>query len=84
MKQALESASSKNFDLMISDLGLPDGSGLDLVRELRRRGSKLKAIALSGYGREEDVKRSREAGFDAHLTKPVEVDTLIEAVEKVI
>jgi CheY-like chemotaxis protein len=84
VKQALEAAVATRFDLLISDLGLPDRSGLELVKELRARGILMKAIALSGYGREEDVTRSREAGFIAHLTKPVEVETLIRAVEEAI
>ena len=57
---------------LLSDLGLPDGSGLDLIREIRARcGPEVKAICLSGYGMEEDMRQSREAGFLAHLTKPV-------------
>ncbi|HYG62182.1 MAG TPA: PAS domain S-box protein [Thermoanaerobaculia bacterium] len=58
------------LDFVVSDLGLPDGNGHDLMRELARRHG-LRGIALSGYGMEEDVRRSREAGFSRHLTKPV-------------
>jgi len=68
--------------LVVSDLGLPDGSGQDLMRELSRRWH-LKGIALSGYGMEEDVRRSREAGFARHLTKPVDLDTLRAAIRQV-
>ena len=82
--QALRAIESTSFDLLISDLGLPDGSGLDLMKALRERGSTLKSIALSGYGREEDIRRSKEAGFSAHLTKPVDAVALIEAVEKIV
>jgi signal transduction histidine kinase/CheY-like chemotaxis protein len=67
------------FDLVVSDLGLPDGSGLDLMRELSSR-YRLKGIALSGYGMEEDVLRSREAGFSKHLTKPVDMQALKAAI----
>ncbi|MFP5284955.1 MAG: response regulator, partial [Thermoanaerobaculia bacterium] len=63
------------------DLGLPDGSGLDLMRELGARHG-LRGIALSGYGMEEDVQRSREAGFETHLTKPVNLETLREAIRR--
>jgi PAS domain S-box-containing protein len=63
------------FDLVISDLGLPDGSGLDLMRELSARHG-LRGIALSGYGMEEDVRQSLEAGFERHLTKPVSLPQL--------
>jgi two-component system CheB/CheR fusion protein len=79
---ALEVASSADIDLLVSDLGLPDGSGLDLMRQLRQRQPTLKAIALSGYGMEADLEHSREAGFAEHLTKPIEIDTLLEAVDR--
>ena len=78
--QALRAVESRGFDLLISDLGLPDQSGIELMQELRRRGSQLKGIALSGYGREEDVQRSKEAGFSAHVTKPVDAEVLVETV----
>jgi PAS domain S-box-containing protein len=71
------------FDLVLSDLGLPDGSGLDLMRELVRRHG-LKGIALSGYGMEEDVRRSEEAGFDRHLTKPIDRQALEAAIRQVV
>jgi PAS domain S-box-containing protein len=67
------------IDLVVSDLGLPDGTGLDLMRELVRRHG-LSGIALSGYGMEEDVRKSHEAGFRKHLTKPVDVRALEEAI----
>ncbi|HEX6902262.1 MAG TPA: PAS domain S-box protein [Thermoanaerobaculia bacterium] len=70
------------IDLVVSDLGLPDGSGQDLMRELVRRW-RLRGIALSGYGMEEDVRRSHEAGFSRHLTKPVDLAALREAIRQV-
>jgi PAS domain S-box-containing protein len=79
---ALAAATSRHFDLLVSDVGLPDGSGLDLIRELRARGSTVPAIAVSGYGHERDVQRSRAAGFRAHLVKPVDADRLLEAVAR--
>jgi CheY-like chemotaxis protein len=72
---ALDLAASESFDVVISDLGLPDLSGLALMRELRERYG-LRGIAMSGYGMEEDIARSRAAGFMFHLTKPVGVDRL--------
>jgi DNA-binding response OmpR family regulator len=80
---ALDAAARGTFDLVISDLGLPDASGLDLMRELRRRHFTMPGIALSGYGREEDVRRSREAGFAAHLIKPASPDRLLETIARV-
>jgi len=78
---ALELAGSAagQIDLVVSDLGLPDGSGLDLMRELASRHG-LTGIALSGYGMEEDVRKSEEAGFRRHLTKPVDLRALEEAI----
>jgi len=72
---ALAAAAEASFDLVISDLGLPDGSGLDLMRKLRERHA-LRGVALSGYATDEDVQHSREAGFVAHLAKPVAVAEL--------
>ncbi len=63
------------IDLVVSDLGLPDGSGLDLMRLLSTRYG-LRGIALSGYGMEDDLQKSREAGFEKHVTKPVSLQTL--------
>ena len=66
---ALKLAGQQDFDLLLSDLGLPDGSGHDLMRQLRERGHRLPGIALSGYGQEEDIRQSHEVGFAAHLDK---------------
>jgi signal transduction histidine kinase/ActR/RegA family two-component response regulator len=81
---ALEVAERAEFDLLISDLGLPDGTGLHLLRELRRRGRTMPGIALSGYGQEHDLEQSRAAGFSAHLVKPAEPRLLLETMEKVV
>jgi DNA-binding response OmpR family regulator len=67
------------LDLVISDIGLPDGTGLQLMTALKDK-YRIKGIALSGYGMEEDVRRSREAGFDVHLTKPVHFSSLSAAI----
>jgi two-component system CheB/CheR fusion protein len=77
---AVQLADRQAFDLLMSDLGLPDGSGHDLIRQLRERGHKFPAIALSGYGQEEDIRHSREAGFAAHLTKPASREAVVEAI----
>ncbi|HEX3130541.1 MAG TPA: CHASE domain-containing protein [Thermoanaerobaculia bacterium] len=70
------------IDLVLSDIGLPDGSGLDLMAELSKRYG-LRGIALTGYGMEEDVARSRAAGFARHLTKPVNLEQLETAIRQV-
>lgn len=69
----------KKFNLLISDIGLPDGNGYDLMEELKKK-SHLKGIALTGYGMEHDVSRSYAAGFAAHLTKPVRMESLDDAL----
>jgi CheY-like chemotaxis protein len=69
------------IDLVVSDLGLPDGTGFDLMRELADR-YRLRGIALSGYGMEEDIRRSRESGFAKHLTKPVNPQALQSALRQ--
>lgn len=71
------------FDALISDLGLPDLSGLDLLKAIRANHPRLPAIALSGYGMEEDVKRAHDAGFNAHLVKPVPFDQLRVLLDQV-
>jgi DNA-binding response OmpR family regulator len=64
----------KPFDILLSDIGLPDGKGLDLMQPFLNAsaGRSVAGIALSGYGMPEDVRRSMDAGFSHHLTKPVE------------
>jgi PAS domain S-box-containing protein len=78
---ASEAAEREPFDVLISDIGLPDGSGLSLMRELRSR-YRIRGIALSGFGREQDLAKSREVGFDAHLVKPVSIDILEQTVRE--
>jgi two-component system CheB/CheR fusion protein len=77
---ALHLAAAHTFDLLLSDLGLPDGSGCDLMRTLRQRRLMLPGIALSGYGQEQDLEQSRKAGFAAHLVKPINIQRLEEAI----
>ncbi|HEY4592582.1 MAG TPA: ATP-binding protein [Thermoanaerobaculia bacterium] len=81
VRAARELAAGHTFDLVVSDLGLPDGSGFDLMRELRERYG-LQGIAVSGFGMEEDLRRSREAGFREHLVKPVDIDKLKAAIAR--
>ena len=80
---ATAAAARDGFDLIISDLGLPDGSGLDVIRQLRSRYDGP-AIALTGYGMDSDIAASRDAGFAEHLTKPVDLATLQAAIHRVI
>jgi signal transduction histidine kinase len=77
--EALAAAATGGFDLVISDLGLPDGKGVDLMEKLGMTHG-LKGIALSGYGTEEDIASSRAAGFIAHLIKPVTIAELCREI----
>jgi PAS domain S-box-containing protein len=79
---ATAAARQDGFDLIISDLGLPDGSGLDVMRQVREKYAG-RAIALTGYGMESDVAASRDAGFTEHLTKPVDLAALEAAIRRV-
>ena len=73
----------EEFDVLVSDLGLPDGSGFDVIRLVRER-SDVPAIALSGYGMESDLRNTREAGFDAHLIKPIDIQQLETTLQTVM
>jgi len=80
---AAREAVRERFDVLVSDLALPDGSGLDLIAELRTH-TAIPAIALSGYGSERDRKTSVAAGFSTHLTKPVTIERLSEAIRGLV
>lgn len=83
LAEARVQATSKEFQLLISDIGLPDGSGYELMAELRKE-RPVKGIALTGYGMEHDVAKSQDAGFLAHLTKPVGIQSLESALNAVL
>jgi CheY-like chemotaxis protein len=72
----------QSFDLLISDIGLPDGNGFDLMTALHEQ-FRLKGIALTGYGMEQDIAHSQQAGFVTHLTKPIRIEMLDEALGRV-
>lgn len=75
----IEAMERGKFDLLVCDIGLPDGTGFQLLE--RVRGScKTPALALSGFGMEEDVTKCKQAGFEAHLTKPVNFQKLEAAI----
>ncbi|MEO7167121.1 MAG: PAS domain S-box protein [Chthoniobacterales bacterium] len=82
VKAALEIAAQNSFDVVLSDLGLPDGNGFELMEELRDLHG-LRGIALSGYGMELDQDRSLRSGFIAHLTKPVDLQRLLRALAEI-
>jgi PAS domain S-box-containing protein len=81
-RRALEIMRSKAFDVVLSDIGLPDGSGYEVISRAKERQS-VKGVALTGFGSDEDIRRGREAGFDFHLTKPVDFHELRSVLDKV-
>ncbi len=81
IRSALDIAARKQFDVLVSDIGLPDGSGIDLLKALRAKRDVF-GIALSGYGMEEDIRRSGEAGFSHHLVKPVDLNKLDSIIQE--
>ena len=80
---ALLLAAAEPFDIVVSDIGLPDATGYELMEQIRDRHG-IRGIALSGYGMEDDMRRSLEAGFVEHVTKPVNVAQLQEVIERVL
>jgi CheY-like chemotaxis protein len=83
MREALVTASHGSFDLLISDVGLPDGNGMDLLRTMRTL-QPIRGIAISGFGMDTDIGKSLEAGFAEHLVKPVKLEKLEAAIARVM
>ena len=81
--EAIAAAERNTFDLLISDLGLPEFSGIELVAKIHAI-QRVPAIALSGYGMESDLAESKGAGFQLHLTKPVDFEQLMIAVDSLL
>ena len=80
---ALNYAATNEFDVLLSDIGLPDENGHDLLRKMKRI-RNVPAIAVSGYGSATDIQNSLDAGFCAHLTKPLDCDRLHATIQKVV
>jgi len=77
-EEALELAPGFGADLVLLDIGLPLMNGFEVAKRLRSSGSAARLVALSGYGQPDDLRRSREAGFDCHLVKPVDLERVTE------
>jgi CheY-like chemotaxis protein len=78
---ALDLSAKEEFDVLISDLGLPDGSGIELMQKLNSN-RQLFGIALTGFGMEEDIRKTRDAGFKHHLVKPIDVTKLDQLIQE--
>jgi CheY-like chemotaxis protein len=83
MRSAMEAAARNQFDLLISDIALPDGTGMELMACLHAI-SGLRGIAISGFGMNGDIEKSLHAGFSEHLVKPVKLDKLEAAIDRVM
>jgi len=83
VRSAMEAAARKKFDLLISDIALPDGTGMDLIVQLRAI-ANIPGIAISGFGNNGDIERSLQAGFAEHLIKPIKLDKLEDAIERAV
>jgi CheY-like chemotaxis protein len=82
VSDAIALASEEPFDIVLSDVGLPDATGYELMEQLRDRFA-MKGIAMTGSGRQQDVDAGRAAGFSVHLTKPVSLSRLQQAIDEV-
>ncbi|MEO5721809.1 MAG: response regulator [Chthoniobacterales bacterium] len=80
IESALALGTTAQFDVLVSDIGLPDGTGIDLIRRLSANRPAL-AIALTGFGMEEDVRKTQDAGFNHHLVKPIDVNKLDSLIQ---
>jgi CheY-like chemotaxis protein len=86
-REAMSTLSSFKPDILLSDIGLPIESGYDLIRQVRALPGNLKAIpaiALTAFATEKDRQRALSAGFQLHLAKPVEPQTLVDVIEKLV
>ena len=83
VQAALEMAETDKFDIVVSDLGLPDESGYELMQQLRDKYG-VPGIAMSGYGMEQDIARSKDSGFVEHLIKPISIPQLESTIRRVL
>jgi len=82
IRNALNIISSENVEVLLCDIGLPDGTGYEVIAEAKRK-QRIKSVAITGFGTEEDIRRSKEAGFDLHLVKPIDLHELQEVLDQV-
>lgn len=83
-QEALDAIDPLHPDLVIMDLAMPEMDGYETASLMRARYASLPLVALSGYGQEEDRRMAREAGFDAHLVKPVDFNALMDLLDEML
>ena len=81
-QSALKIMGSQEFDVVLSDIGLPDGSGYEVISRAKRK-QPVKAVAITGFGTDEDIRRGKAAGFDFHLVKPIDLHELRNVLDQV-
>jgi CheY-like chemotaxis protein len=81
VQAALAAAAHQRFDVLVSDIGLPDGSGIDLMEKIKA-GQPIFGIALTGFGMEDDLRKSHDVGFNHHLVKPVDLNRLDALIQQ--
>ena len=79
----MELAGKEEFDVIVSDIGLPDATVYDLMREIQAR-YPMRGIAMSGFGMDEDLRKSREAGFSDHVVKPATIEQLDQSIRRIV
>lgn len=81
-REALRMTDESDFDVIVSDISMPEMDGFEFLRNLRLspRNENIPVLALTGFGRTEDIERARAAGFYTHLTKPLDVDILVQTL----
>ncbi|HWD35044.1 MAG TPA: response regulator, partial [Casimicrobiaceae bacterium] len=83
--KGIERAQGERYDLIISDIAMPDVDGFAMIKAIRAstKNKETPAIAYSGYGGANEVQRAHDAGFDRHLTKPIDVESLLTSISEV-
>jgi PAS domain S-box-containing protein len=82
IRNALNIIASENVEVLLCDIGLPDGTGYEVIAEAKRK-QPIKSVAITGFGTEEDIRRSKEAGFDLHLVKPIDLHELQTVLDQI-
>jgi PAS domain S-box-containing protein len=83
-QEALDQIAQSGPDVLVSDLGMPEMDGYALIRKLRAEGRTMRAIAVTGYARDEDREAALQAGFQAHVTKPIEPTELVKTIVAIV
>ena len=84
VEEALQLIDKEEFHVLVSDIGMPERDGYELIRAIRARAIRLQAVALTAYARREDREAALDAGFDEHLAKPVDAARLVATIAQLV